>query len=413
MVQPLPNQPPPVLKELACPSCGRPLPQRLPGTQTFICPSCNSYVHVGIDELKEAGKGAKLPVSPFPIRLGSRFTLEGVNYFVMGRVLYEGWDDEDRWQWTEWLLGSNDGRLLWLSHDNEKGFVLFRKMRIKTAFDANTARQIPTSDGKTALVHERYPARIIGAEGELTFRASAGARLNMVEGAGHGKEYSIQVTASELEMYEGDKIDEMALATAFNNAEWIEQVKRRSNRAGVYRLVAGIAFFFAIVAFVLTVIANGTGDLTLSQEVTLVPATPAPSVQIPVNFPQGNRPAIVRLWLVSPLPVNTFAEVEVSVISPNEAETFIFEKEFWHETGIDEGERWTERDYFGGEVFVPYQAGTHEVEVTLGEISPLLKQDIKVRVGVFQNHILPSYFLIYGVIAAALGILFFVMSMRK
>lgn len=409
MVQPLPNQSLPVLKELACPSCGGPLPQRSPGTQTFICPKCNSYVNVGMDELKEAGKSAKLPTSPFPIRLGSRFTLEGVNYFVMGRVVYEGWDDEDRWQWTEWLLGSSDGRLIWLSHDNEKGFVLFRKMRIKTAFDANTVRQIPTSDNKTALVHERYPARIVGAEGELTFRASAGARLNMIEGAGHGKEYSIQVTASELEMYEGAKIDEMALATAFNNAEWIERVKRRGNRAGVYRLVAGVAFFFAVVAFVLTVVANGTGDLALSQVVTLNAATPG--TLIPVNFPQNNRPAIVRLWLESPIPVNTFAEVEVSVISPDDTETFILEKEFWHETGIDEGERWTERDYFGGEVFVPAQVGQHEIEVALGENNTT--QNFAVRVGVFQNHILPSYFLIYGVIAAALGILFIIMGARK
>ncbi|MBE2195056.1 MAG: DUF4178 domain-containing protein [Anaerolinea sp.] len=409
MIQSPSLQTPPVLKQLTCPSCGGSLPQYSPGAQTLICPRCNTYVKVEAEGLGIAGKGSKLPPPPAPVKLGQRFTLEGTGYFVLGRVLYEGWDDEDRWQWTEWLLGSNDGRLIWLSYDKEDGFVLFRKMRIREAFNPSSDRTIPTSDGKRAHVRERYPAKIIGAEGELTFRASAGDKLNMIEGAGFGKQYSIQQTLAELEVYEGNTLSSAMVAEALNDPAWAAQIKRSTNTKAVYQLVGVVAFVFAVIGGVLGVAASRTGDLALTQQLTL--STSAPTGIIPINFEVGDRPAVVRLRLNSGIPINTFVEVEASVISPDDTETFIFEKEFWYETGIDEGERWTESDTFGEEVFVPHQTGEHEIEIALGESS--VTGNILVQVEVLRNHILPSYFLIYGVVVGIIGCCFLAMGWQR
>lgn len=409
MIQPLPSQTPKVLKELTCPNCGGPLPQHLPGTQTLICSRCNSYVIQDAAALHIAGKGGKLPAPPAPIKLGQRFVLEATGYFVLGRVLYEGWDDEDRWQWTEWLLGSDDGRLLWLSYDKEDGFVLFRKMRIREAFDPDNDSSIPTSDGKRAAVRERYPAKIVGAEGELTFQAKAGDRLTMVEGAGFGKQYSVQLTLAELEVYEGTPLQNAAVAAALNDPAWGKQLAQQTQAAKINQTIGVMALVFAVIGVVLALVANGTGELLISQEITLNAAAPAAS--IPINFAQSDRPALVRLWLTSAIALNSYAEVEVSVISPDESETFIFEKEFWYETGIDEGERWTERDDYGTEIFVPHQTGEHDVEVMLGENN--VTDNVVVTVGVYQNHILPLFFLIYALVAGLIGGVFLFLGLRR
>ena len=75
---------------------------------------------------------------------------------------------------------------------------------------------------KKSFINERYPAQIIGAEGELTWRATRGEQLWVAEGAGFGKKYSIQQTESELEVNEGKPISEieMELAQALGSDEW-------------------------------------------------------------------------------------------------------------------------------------------------------------------------------------------------
>src|SRR5687767_6808185 len=109
----------PILKELKCPHCSSPLQQRLATAQTIVCSQCHSYIGVGAEEAQELGRGRGINSAPRPIKIGDSAKLQDIDFFVMGRVLYEGWDTEDKWEWTEWLLGASTGQLMWLSHDKE------------------------------------------------------------------------------------------------------------------------------------------------------------------------------------------------------------------------------------------------------------------------------------------------------
>ena len=217
----------PVLKELKCPNCGHPLTQRLATAQTMVCPACNTYVAIGSEEAEALGQGTQIPKPPVPIPLGAMTTLRGTKYFVLGRVLYRGWDDEDRWHWTEWLMGGEDGKLLWLSYDEEDGFVIFEKMRIRAAFNPETDASIPLGENQQAYVTERYPAKILAAEGELTWRAKQGESLTMIEGTTGTKKISIQKTEEELEVYQGTKLTEREIAGAFGDQKWVQQIDSR------------------------------------------------------------------------------------------------------------------------------------------------------------------------------------------
>jgi len=98
-------------------------------------------------------------------------------------------------------------------------------------------------DGKTARVHERYPAQITGAEGELTWRAEQAENLYMVEAAAFSKRYSVQWTPEELEVYEGDPIDEMALAQSFGDEAWKKRIKAKASSAMLQGILAVICIF--------------------------------------------------------------------------------------------------------------------------------------------------------------------------
>ncbi|MDQ7034905.1 MAG: DUF4178 domain-containing protein [Anaerolineae bacterium] len=165
------------LKRLECPNCGSPIDQFNASSQALVCPTCGSTVAIGMGDAEVIEKGGgRIPRSPFPIELGDKATIAQTEYMVLGRVVYRGWDDEESWTWHEWLLGGSDGRMIWMSYD-ESGFALFQKMRFRSEFNAQSDSRLDIGEGKKAYIHERYPAQILGAEGELTWRAKRGDRL--------------------------------------------------------------------------------------------------------------------------------------------------------------------------------------------------------------------------------------------
>jgi hypothetical protein len=390
----------PVLRELKCPQCSVPIQQFTPDAQTLICPKCHSYISEDTEGIK-ASSGSKLPNPRIPIKAGQTVTFGGSSYFVMGRVCYQGWDTEDasdRWSWNEWLLGSDDGRLLWLSLD-ENGLVLFRKLRIKEAFDPHTSTRIPLGDGKTARVTERYPARIMGAEGELTWRAKRGDQVFMIEGVGENALYSIQVSPNELEVHEGVKLSQDAVKQAFGvqTGSALEAMT-----FPLAREIGIICMLFALAAFIIAMLVSGTGTPIIDKTLMV---TRTQEGSVPVTFETAGRPVIVRLAFETSLPENSFADVDVVVTAPDESETYVSLQEFWHETGVDEGEFWREQRMTGEDIFVPYLTGAHILSVALDETSPI--ESAQVRLSVVDQHISPSWLLGYAAVVGIIGALLF------
>lgn len=394
----------PVLTKIACPNCGKPVDQYTAGTQTVICNACGSYIAIGGESPIVTGKGRKLRPPSVPIAVGQTAKIGATEFFVMGRVVYTGWDDEDRWTWDEWLLGGSDGRLLWLSLD-ENGFALFRKLRQTEPFDVQTSRSLSLGDGKSALVHERYPAQIDGAEGELTWRATPGEKLFMVEAAGQGKRYSIQMTDQELEVHEGAPMTELEMAAAFGDKKWLQQVEAQAGTASTLVTIGAICLVFALFAVIVGFLMNQSGEPVINQTVSIGAFEEAEAV-LPIDFDQVNRPAIISVDLLGGLPENTGFDLDISVKSPNEIETFLFLKEFWHETGYDDEGFWRESAYSASDMFVPTVAGRHEIIITM-EDDMLGYDQFQLDVSITRNHITPMWYLVYAVGVAIIGFLFF------
>jgi hypothetical protein len=396
-----------ILKKLACPQCGAPLDIHNANTQTIVCPKCQSYVAIGMDDASVIAGATKF-TSSVPIEIGSYAELDGTRFFVLGHVQYEGWDTNDRsdrWTWDEYLLGGDDGRMLWLSHD-EKGFGLYTKQRLTGEFDITRSRTIPTRDGKQVAVHERYPAHIVGARGELTWRARPQDTLFMAEGAHGGKRYSVQQSDEELEIYEGALLDTLQVAQAFGDEAWVQRIKAKKARKQTAAWAAAICILFAVMGGLMAAYFNGVGE-RVSQEAFNVTTLGQP-MTFNVELDQVNRPAIITLSTPR-LPSNTFADFDVSVTSPNGITTFLFEKTVWHETGVDSDGAWAENSYSVSNMFVPTVAGTHIIEILpdVGTTAPL---PLEMALNVRRNHITPLWLVVYAVFAGIIGMIAFFRS---
>lgn len=398
-----------VLKEIKCPSCGSAVPQYTPDAQTIVCATCGSFLAMDMEGPTVTGKSRKPPRPPVPIEIGSSARLQDTDFFVLGRVLYRGWDDEDKWLWEEWLLGGADGRMLWLSYYPEEGegFTLFKKLRVREPFDAKTSRSLPTGSG-TALVHERYPAQIVSAEGELTWRGKPGDSLYMAEAFSMGKRYSVQQTDDELEIHEGVPLNEQEVAQAFNNQSWLTAIQKRANQGRTQTLIGVLFLIFACLGLVAAVWASTTGEPAFTQSLTLSRANPIGS--IPVEFDQVGRASIVSVQAQGSLPLPSSIDIDVSIDSPDGMENDLFTLELWRESGTDDEGYWEEAQANASDMFVPFQTGIHNLTIELGEGT---LDSININIDVRRNHVTPIWFVIYAVVVGAIGVLILIFRYRK
>ncbi|MGJ3240715.1 MAG: DUF4178 domain-containing protein [Anaerolineae bacterium] len=393
------------LTRLECPNCGSPIDQLNATSQATVCPTCGSYISIGVEAPEVLSRGQRLPDSPRPIKMGDRVTIASIGYTVLGRVVYSGTSEGESFSWNEWLLGGEDGRMVWLGLD-ETGFSLFRKIRFRRQFNAHSDSRLQISDDKQAVVHERYPAVIVGVEGELTWRAKPGDQFFVAEASGKGGlKYSIQQTNEELEIYEGRQIDEKALARAFRNEEWLKKLENVAKWRNTYNTVAIICAVAVVIGLLAAFIAGNTGVTEDPERVTL--SQNNLSANFPVNL-TTERPVVVSIQLVdNTLPQNSFIDVDVTITSPDGLTQPLFVQELWHETGRDEDGPWVETQYKTSEMFVPRQVGEHKLEVAYdGSVLNRLTLEVSIR----RDHIMPLWFFIYAGVTGGLAFLFFIMA---
>src|SRR5690606_15145815 len=106
-----------------------------------------------------------------------------------------------------------------------------------------------------------------------------------------------------LEVYEGDPIDEMQLAQAFNDQAWMKRIKAKANQVMLMGIIGVVCLLFAAVALVAAFYSNSTGEEIAAQSFEL--NSTSTTVSFPVEFDATGRPAIVSLQTPNSLPVNS------------------------------------------------------------------------------------------------------------
>ncbi|MEM6285159.1 MAG: hypothetical protein AAF787_23405, partial [Chloroflexota bacterium] len=133
-----------------------------------------------------------------------------------------------------------------------------------------------------------------------------------------------------------------------------------------------------------------------------------------VDFNQPGRPAVVNMRLRGSLPTNTFMDVDVSMIAPDEirTESYLFTQSFWHETGFDDEGAWTDTSYQGNGMFVPLMTGTHQLKLQMDQGSTFdgsMEAEITIR----RNAWAAQWFVVYGVIIGIIGAIIYFIAPSK
>jgi hypothetical protein len=199
------------VKQLNCPHCGASLSvKNARKAKVLVCESCGSQLDLTSPEYAVVGQailGSALPASP--IRLGQFATFDGVKWMVVGRVRYR----DEEW-WDEWLLMTEEGKYQWLV-ESDGDFSLYQPFAPTSPVDPNQVGDSVDLEGIEAKVTERGQATIAYLEGELTWKARIGDKMNYVEAEHDDGIYSIEWTENEIEFFRGQEIDQSEVYQAF------------------------------------------------------------------------------------------------------------------------------------------------------------------------------------------------------
>lgn len=284
------------LETLACPNCGGAVElQGGEGVKTVVCRFCGSVLDLTAEQAAIIGQGSKQIKADVPIELGQEATFEKVTYQVIGWLRYEGWDDEESWQWDEFLLASLDGQFRWLSYSPDEGFVFQQKMTPRRAFNPRKAKVIAVPPKGEATVTERASAKVIDLAGELTWQGKIGDRINYLEAhKGRRYRYSVEYTDQEIELMGGQVLSNEDVAKAFGHPDTffdhLETSFSENGAGSSFNIPMSVVAFIVVIFLCVCVcpIFLGGGDGSRSVGIPVCPpgVTPQPIVEgVPAPTP--------------------------------------------------------------------------------------------------------------------------------
>jgi hypothetical protein len=346
------RQPRPSGEKLKCPNCGAPLSLRLPDTSVrVVCESCNHLLDTSQGAFRVLGaleRGKKEPRIP----LGSKGTLRGREFLVVGWMLRSCVVEDVRYPWAEYLLWDEKTQsFAWLV-ESEGHWQLGLAVPIAEVAAADDAQ----------YRHRRFrhfssvKARVDQVLGEFYWAVQVGDEVQSDVYIRPPEGLSRELGGGEVNWTHLEHLDTAEVARAFDRPGLVQEkppsvgelqpwpheatwrVMRRWMVAGILGLLVLLVVFGLRPTRVLV-------DQSFSPEELL--ATPADTTPggdqvrsfLSPEFEVGGGALRVEL---SSDAVNTWATAEGAVINTatSVAAPFGLESSFY--SGVDEGERWTE-----------------------------------------------------------------------
>lgn len=378
---------------LSCPKCGGRIALRTNAAVTVACEYCQSVVDLSQEQAQIIGSMQSKTRPSLPIHLGMDATFQNTKFQVVGWMRLEGWDDEDRWRWEEWLLASAQGEYRWLSYSDDEGFMFQRKISLTSPVNRSDPF-IQTATGPAA-VSERAQARLTALAGELTWLAKVGEAYNYLEARSSKAHYTVEFSKTEVELFEGTPLPALEVWRAFGLKDQIKHAEAKEATRKDYRLLAiicGIGLMLGLCATLFTFIA-GRRIVTKTVEVQKGAVEQAIG---PIDVRVAGRPYHVAIKSLTGLPVNGWFVVDVALAEEEGNEFYLFSGEFWHETGSDAEGPWDEAEYNASYSFRPDEAGTYYIEVSAEEGTV---DKVTVEVSVSGETWSSTYFILFTILS--------------
>lgn len=393
-------------------------------SKTFVCEYCGSVNEGGQVTAVQDMQAKREQHKPWShLRLGMKASLLGHDYQIIGRMRAK----EKYWWWDEWLLYSETGFPLWLQEGEGGFtiFRVFYPTFPINPWTAGSFIKLDNKGGN-AQVKERGTGTVEFLEGEFTWSAKPGETFQYLEAYRGKTRYSIEYTEQEIQYLRGEPRDPAWVYQQFgiqeappapltfdgpddddDDDEWDEDSDAYSAvstpaapMGSVTKVLLSIVFLFGLGLLFFSVFGSGHGKLVKSVTIPARAATsPDEGVLVtdargrPIPFKLKKSMGAYELRLASSslgssgyrggmcwwaqvdflkeIPPKHLKKLKAYLKEEGEPMDNWLRYEVVHRVnvwfgkywGVDEGERWTEKNYVRSHYFRTKDPGPYYLRV--------------------------------------------------
>lgn len=393
---------------LRCPSCGSSLRQFTSDSSSLTCTACGKLISLATLECTEID-GESFPGSDLEIGLiGELF---GKKWQIIGRMLYRGevseWDSEDSqfykesWSYVDWALVSVHGDYAYISEDTE-GYTFSLPSPVKT-FDRTSDRTM-RYDGVERLISEFGLMKLRALQGEFSWVPSLNETTEYVTfSCGPLAELTCEARklpgaqeVKEFEAFENTSVRREKILEAFGKIEVLEDESAAEQEVNQW---CKIYFIGALILLLTSIFGYFAGSRVYHSTYRIAEVPPEGMVVGPLPLYSVGRVHEIKMK-VTGMPKNTWVAAGVTLLDQDQSPLRSDEKEFWHETGNDDG-YWDESDQDFSKLFRLTEAGDYYAEIEVDPTSTA--RDAVVELSVYKNVIAARFLLIGALLLGAYG----------
>lgn len=354
-------------------------------------------------------------------KLGLKGELKGVEYEIIGRIRYQDEEEYEIETWDEWLAISSDGVYHWFVE--EEGVIYSYEEYIPGSIDLEADSSYIEFEGKRISREDKgFVARIVYAEGELSWKPEIGEPVQQYEFKKDGYHFAIEQYVDEVSITRGERIPHKDIIEAFRASDYLEvyestmqKRKRFKTKSAVYLtgIILSVVYIFWALFSGSTVRGVKKNKIVIAENELRTEEGRAFLSQVlygPVELDRGNSLYEIRVtvdervqnfhleWqsyrvmlikgerLTGVLAGKVVPSVKLKNVLDeidaleNPLESFVFSGDFWDEQGYDSDGYWHESDTDGEKDFVLDDAGRYFIYLELFSQKPRFVDSVNVAI---------------------------------
>lgn len=353
-----------------CPHCATPLTVHSGAIESIACASCGSIVGIDNENVKLLARAAQsLRIQPW-LPLGSKGTLHGIEWEVIGFMRRSTRSDGIDYPWSEYLLFNAEPGFAWLTE--YQGHWNFARTLSNPPMVGRGQASFQFK-GSEFKLFSSGTAEVTYVLGEFYWRVAVGESCIVEDYVCPPLMLSREVTDKEASWSEGEYLEPEALCAAFKiTASPLERIGVYANQPnplaerhrGVCRLFWKLALAATLLqlAFVLIFSAR----VVLKQPLVLSPYNDEATLTTQ-EFTLKSRARSLRVEHSTDLD-NNWADITTTLIEKDTGEAYQGGQEVSYYRGVDSGESWSEGSREEALVFKDIPPGNYylTVEYELG-----------------------------------------------
>lgn len=362
-----------------CPACAAPFSRSSGRIKTYGCVSCGSLLDMTTRGVQLISRAEALMDTPLAVPLGSKGTLGGISWQVIGHLLRAS---EHGYTWSEYLLFEPKAGFAWLIEAD--GHWTFSRNADKPLkkFNAQAFR-----DGARFDHFSSYLAEVRQVQGECYWKVRAGDTVEVEDFIAPPLIASREKDKKEVTWTVGEYLEPaavqkaFALKTALPNPRGIaphQPSPWQQTGAKMWKAFA----FFTVAALALQIWFAVTTTEVRREKVSIKPGAEAPVLSDAFKV-TGAGP--LALNVETDLD-NSWAGLGFTLVEPKTGKVWTAEQQIESYSGIDEdGDRWNEGSNSALVTFGNVPAGTYQLQVE-AELDPEAKKPLTAILRLERGH---------------------------